>query len=328
LISKTKYPVDETTIRNMFHAAGIDGVIEVSPLGAGEFNAVFGIRTDRREYAVKIAPADHAPTLTYEKDMMAAELFWYKQLKEKTAIRLPVIYFEDFRRTVIPTDYFIMEKLPGKQMDQMAFSETEKAEAGNVLAQMAAQIHRIKNDKFGYVQNGLFDNWYKAIHSMVENLLFDAKQKRRRSPRGERLLRSIEIHKTLLEGVESRMVNFDLWAPNILCQRKADGSIEYAWLDPERTFWGDPIADLVALEFMNGLPDKKKTLAAYNAVAENPILATRDEQIRFAIAQGYLALIMEVEKYYRYSLFHFGWWRNRLASSLLYAKSWEVLNGA
>jgi aminoglycoside phosphotransferase (APT) family kinase protein len=325
MISKTKFSIDEATIKTLFHAAGIDGVTHVSPLGTGEYNSVFEVLTKEQEYVIKIAPAAGAPILTYEKDMMASELFWYEQLREHTDIRIPIIYDKDFSRALIPTEYFIMEKVRGKQMNEMDFTEAERTEADDTLAHMAAQIHRIKNERFGYIQNGLHDTWYSAICSMVENLILDSKKKNKRSPNGEKLLQFIHENKALLESVESRMVNFDLWAPNILCQRKDNGKIEYVWVDPERTFWGDPIADFVALDFVHGLSDKKKTLEAYNAVAEHPVFATMEEQTRFAIAQGYLAFIMEVEKYYRYSLFHFGWWRNRMVSSFLYKKAWEVL---
>ena len=318
MISKSKFKINETTIRTLFRAAGIDGAKEVYPLGAGEFSAVFGVSAQEREYVIKIAPNDDESVLTYEKGMMKAELFWYRQIRENTSIRVPEIFHEDFSRNLIPTDYFIMEKIPGKPMNQMDFTPAEKTEAVRTLARMAAEIHRIKNDRFGYLQNGLHDDWYQAIRSMVIHLLEDAGKKRKKSKNGEKLLLDIECHKDLLERVEARMVNFDLWAPNILCQRKENGKIDYAWIDPERTFWGDLIADFVALEFPSDLPDKKATLEAYNSSAETPVVLSKEEQIRYAIAQGYLALIMEVEKHYRYTPFHFGWWRNRIVSRLLF----------
>lgn len=66
-------------------------------------------------------------------------------------------------------------------------------------------------------------------------------------------------------------------------------------------------------------------LAAYNAAAKTPVTATREEQIRYAVGQGYLALIVEAEKYYRYTPHHFGWWRNVTAAFYLYADAFRVL---
>lgn len=74
------------------------------------------------------------------------------------------------------------------------------------------------------------------------------------------------------------MVNFDIWEPNILCTRTT-ASIDYAWIDPERSFWGDPIADFVCLEFLTPLKDKTVSLFAYNEVAQKPLSIGHEESI-------------------------------------------------
>ena len=324
MISRTKYHVDNATILRLLRSAGIEGVTDMEPLGAGEYNAVYCAKAGEREYVLKIAPSEKISVLTYEKNMMASEVFWYQQIRENTSVIVPKVYYEDYQKKIIPTGYFIMEKLQGQQMDQMEMSEEEKAEGNAQMARMLAQIHRIKNDKCGYIQNELYDNWYLAIRGMVSAVLKDGKKKGRGSSRGKKLLAFIDQYKEVLKQAECTMVNFDLWAPNIICRRE-NGEIKYAWIDPERSFWGDPIADFVCLEMMTPLDEKKKSLAAYNEVAEKPVIVTEAEKIRYAIALGYLALIMEVEKYYRYTPWHYGWWRNVGASSMLYKQAFQEL---
>lgn len=162
---------------------------------------------------------------------------------------------------------------------------------------------------------------------MVQAIIADAARQKRRSGRGERLLAAIERYRSVLEKAESTMVNFDIWAPNILCTRGTQG-IEYAWIDPERSFWGDPIADFVCLEFMTSLAKKKVSLAAYNAVTDRTITANQEETLRYAVAQGYLGLIMKVERYYRYTPHHFGWWRNALTARMLFKSAFGVLENS
>ena len=324
MISRTKYPIEEDGVRALLERAGIMGIRSVAPLGAGEYNAVFEGRTADRSYVIKIAPPASVPILTYEKEIMRAEVYWYRQMRENTDIRVPEVYYQDFERRKIPTDYFIMEKLPGRQMDQMDFSAGEKAEASAQTAKMAARLHQIRGERFGYIQNGLFDSWYEALRSMVSNVWEDGLQKGVRSRRGERLLREIDRNRSVLEQVECRMVNFDIWAPNILCSR-LNGRVQYAWIDPERSFWGDRISDFVCLEPAKPLAEKKKSLAAYNSVSEEPIRLMREEQIRCAVAQGYMGLIQEIEKLYRYTPRHFGWWRNVASSAMFYRLAFQVL---
>lgn len=324
MISRTKYKTDNATIEKLIVNAGIDGVTRIAPLGAGEYNAVYSVTAKGKEYALKISPADDDLVLTYENKMMLSEVFWYQQIQEHTDIAVPKIFYTDFDQTLIPADYFIMEKLPGEQMDKMGFSKSEKADSIAEIAKMAARIHTIKSDRFGYVQNELYDDWYQAIRAMVKHLLDDCAGKGKRSKRGERLLAYIDRYKSVLEKAECCMVNADLWAPNIICKRE-NGEIKYAWIDPERSFWGDRIVDFICLEMMMPLADKEITLSAYNSAADTPVTATEEETIRYAVAQGYLGLILDAEKYYRYSLFHFGWWRNVFIADLLFKSAFERL---
>lgn len=324
MVSKTKYPISTPDVQKIFRAAGFPDVRQIRPLGAGMYNAVYEVLTDKKSYVIKIAPPSGIPVMTYERGIMRAELYWYRQMREKTGIRVPEIYAQDFDHAIIPADYFIMEKLEGKQFDQMDFTPQEKAASSSQLAKMAAQIHRIRNDRFGYIQNELYTNWYQAIRTMVSNILQDAARLGKRVKRGERLLQSIDRYQSALEKAECCMVNFDIWAPNILCIR-GDQGIEYAWIDPERSFWGDRIADFVCLEMSKPLHEKKKSLAAYNRISDHPVTATREEEVRLAVAQGYLALIQEVEKYYRYTPRNQGWWLDVFSSRYFYAKAFGVL---
>ena len=325
MISRTKYKISPTAIAELFEAANIGGVTDIAPLGAGEYNAVFSAAAGGKEYAVKIAPAEDAVVLTYEKDMMRSELFWYQQMKEHSPIAVPQIYHADFDKKLIPTNYFIMEKLPGLPLGKMEFSETEKKDSAAEMARMAAQLHKIKNDRFGYIQNGLYDDWHQAIRAMVQMLLDDCAHRGQRSRHGEKLLSFIDKYRDVLAKAECSMVYFDIWPANIICSRES-GTIRYAWIDPERSFWGDRIADFVCLEMLTPLPDKKISLEAYNAAADQPVMATQEETIRYAVAQGYLGLIMEIEKYFRYSPVHFGWWRNVFVSGLLFKKAFGALD--
>lgn len=325
MISKSKYLIDNDTIKNIFNAAGIIDVALIEPLGAGEYNAVYQVTAKGKEYVLKIAPIDESRIMTYEKNLMASEIFWYNQMTEFTDITVPHIYFSDFSKKIITADYFIMDKMPGSQLDKAKLTLEEKHNTYSVLATMAAKIHSIKNYEFGYIQNGLHKDWYQAIAAMVKAAINDAQKKHKRSKRGERLLGYIEKHQTILKKVECAMVNFDIWAPNIICERLPEG-IKYGWIDPERSFWGDRIADFVCLEMSKPLEKKTQSLVSYNITAKNPLIVGVPEKIRYAIAQGYLGLIMEVERYFRYTPHHFGWWRNFFASAWLFKSCFNILN--
>ena len=318
--SSTKYKIDNETLLRLFARAGFSDIRNIKPLGAGEYNAVFSAEAGGKAYAIKIAPSSVVPTLTYENDMLATELEWYSRMAKNTDLRIPEIYYSDFSKEIIPANYFIMEKISGTPLFKVK-SKTEKQAGIIETVKMAAQIHNIKNDKFGYTQNGLHGNWYTAIRAMTENLLADSKRKGKKGGNIIKLLGYIDKYKTVLKKAECCMVNFDAWPTNFIAA--ADGGI--VWIDPERSFWGDRLADFNC--FMTGLPLKKKThmLDAYNSVAYEKIEITRETEVRHAVALAYLGLIMDVEKHYRYCLINRGWWRNVLGAWWMVGNAFKIL---
>jgi aminoglycoside phosphotransferase (APT) family kinase protein len=308
--SNTKYELDDKTIIRLFEKAGIKGASNIAHLGNGEFNSVYAADADGKPYALKIAPINNDGILSYEKNMMAQEVYYYTLMRDKAGIRVPEIYYSDCSCEILDTPFFIMERLEGTQIDQVELSEVQKKDADMRLCAMAAQLHSVKGEQFGYRQTGLHDNWHLALQAMVTSLLDDCGNLGRRSRRGSKLLHYINLNKAILEKVESRLINFDIWPANIMCQKKESG-VELAWIDPERCLWGDRIADFVCLDFDNmSLVGKSRMRELYNKAADQPVGSSREEEIRYALMLGYLGIIMEVEKYARYTYFHFGYWRN------------------
>lgn len=323
MVSKTKFVISDDKIKEIFHHFGIDNIKSISPLGDGEYNAVFEVKADK-SYVLKLAPDSSIPVLTYENKMMSSEVFWYEQIRIHTDIRVPDVYFSDFSRNIIPTEYFIMEKLDGEMRNTAKLGMDTVREN---TAIMLAQIHKIKNDRYGYIQNQLYDNWYDALCSMIQNLLDDAKRVGKRSKNGERLLKYAEKYKDILMRVECTMVNYDLWDGNVICCKDQNGKTEHCWIDPERSFWGDRIFDFICVDNnpVFRLKSKQKTIDIYNRTADNPIEINYENEIRYAFAQGLMGIIQEVEKYYRYTPHHFGWWRNVLSYTGIYKNAFKVL---
>lgn len=317
--SKTKNIVADETIRKCFVKAGFKNINNITALGAGMYNSVYSVSADGKEYAIKIAPPDDVEVMSYERGMMAAEVFWYKQMRDKTCIQVPNVLFYDDSKEIITSEYFIMEKIDGTQIDKMQLSNKEKADLNAEMAKLAAEMHKIKNDKFGYIQMGLFDNWYYAIRASVQALINDAEAKGKKTKRGKKLLSYIDKNKNILEKVDCCMVNYDIWASNILARRE-NGVLRFWWIDPERSFWGDRMADFVCLDVTKPLSKKDKVIEAYNTVSDEKIVATHELEIRYAILMAQMGLIQEVEKYYRYRPTMIGWWIDVIGSNFLFYK--------
>ncbi|MBN1776890.1 MAG: aminoglycoside phosphotransferase family protein [Clostridiales bacterium] len=316
--------MSEKEIKKLCRSAGFVKIENIHPLGAGEFNAVYAFDAGGEAYALKAAPAEATPVMTYEKNMMRSELFWYEQLRTHTDVGIPEIVYTDISRSLLPSDYFIMRRIPGKQMNETQFTPGEKEAAAALLPQIAAKMHRIEHNGFGYPQNRLFDTWVQALHAMAEAMVKDAEAVGQSCENGEKTLRYIRKHAAVLDRVPCRMVNFDLWEANIICERTPDG-FRHVMIDPERGYWGDPVMDFICFEFGKPLKEKKASLRIYNQLAEQPITIGRGKEIRFAFAQAYLGVIMEVERYYRYVPGDEGWTRNDRVCKLLFDGAFSCL---
>ncbi len=320
--SKTKYQATQEEIIALFKESGIQEITKIEPLGAGEFNAAYKVITPRKAYVLKIAPPDDAEVLTYEKKMMEAEVFWYGQMAEKTDIVIPKVYAFDFSHKIIGAHCFIMEFLEGEPLWAVSCDEEKRERIQAQKVNMLTKIHAIPGKKYGYLQVGPKDTWYEAIRSMAQNLVRDCEKLGKETPDGKHLIAMIDKHKDILEKVSCSMVNFDLWDSNVLYQ---NGSL--CWIDPERSFWGDHIADFITLGKGQKVPlyEKQKEIDIYNQTAGEPITCGREENIRYAIAVAYLALIEEVEKYVRYQPEEENYIRNTVDARDMYDMAWKIL---
>ena len=321
--SRSKTEVTFALASEMMKKAGLGTAVSAEPLGAGEFNTVLAVKThDGNAYALKVAPSADADVQLYEKGMMRSEVHFYSLMREHTDISVPDVLYADFSHELLPADWFVMTLIKGRHPS--GEKGEEAAALAEELARMAASMHKVKGEEFGYIQRGLRPSWHEAVRAMTEDLLRDAEKKGVRSRRGEKLLRLIDKHAGTLNKAECRMVNYDIWMPNIIVQETAEGK-KFWWIDPERSFWGDPVADFVCLEFFK--PFRKKTLSAraYNERADVPVTLSREEEIRWGVMMAYMGLLQEVEKHYRYTPLMFGWWRNVISSALVYRAGFKAL---
>jgi len=304
--SKTKFSIKYDIIVKIFEYAKLGKVLRAAPMSAGEFNAVYFIETDMKKYVLKIAPKSDTAILSFEKNMLPQEVAFYALIKKHTSMRVPKIYFLDFSKKLIDADYFIMEFVEGKMLQKACLNRTDKARVNELLMQFLAQLHSIKGNGFGYVQTGLCDTWHNALKNMIENLILDAKVFDKKLSDVYRLLDYVDKYKSVLENVPPCLVNFDLWNVNILyINNTFENDFSLTLIDPERCFFGDPLGDFVARKALKPLDEKYDLFNAYyKNFSKNQCSIsyglTNDEKIRYYIMHGYLSLIMQTEKTYRY----------------------------
>lgn len=321
--SKTKYFLNKSQIAEIFNVANLGMVTNVSELSAGEFNSAYCVTANGAKYVLKIAPKDNSNTLTYESDIIAREVEFYRLIADKTDVKTPKIYRYDDTLSIVPTKYFIMEMLDSKPLNTVKLNKPERIKVNELIGEMVAKLHTIKGNGFGYEQNGLSTNWYLALRSMVENLINDCARLNKKCKKGTKLLEFIDMSKGILEKVEPIYTHYDIWDGNIF-YKNTNGDIELTLIDTERGLWGDGIGDFVSIELMTAL-NKKKSVIGYNKIAENSISFTRDEMIRYYIMTAYLGLIVYTEKFARYKTWQSKYFINIVLSKILLTQAFKGL---
>lgn len=325
VISRTKFDISQEEICRIFQQAGMGEVRGIRVLGAGEFNSAFDVEAGEGRYVLKVAAKNEA-VQTYEQNMMVSELHWYQVMEAETDLRVPKVYFHDFSKRLIPTNYFIMEYIPGIQKDELQLTMQQQAKADAEVARMVSKLHRVRGEKFGYIQCGLYESWDQALEHIIGNLLRDARKAGQILPRAEKVVELIEKHREVLRKVPCRLISFDAWDSNFICISEDPEKPEFVWIDPERCLWGDPVMDFVTMDLSTWkLGEKTGVMKAYNEAAEFPVSASREEEIRYAFGLCYLAAIMDCEKHYRYTPELPTWHRCVAYSDMLYETGFAML---
>lgn len=312
--SRTKAHVTDEQILEMIKIAGLKDVTCYKELTGGEFNIAFKIFTKDKNYILKIAPKEGSTTLTYEQGIMDVELWAYKQLRERTNIIIPEIIYQG--HDVIGNHWFVMSELTNKLFCDSELTDEQRCQWYYEFGQALAQIHKIKNDKFGYMQVQLHDTWKDAYYDMIFSLIEDAQNQGNMLPDLPRILRFIRKWEGALDEVTTpRLVHYDLFTNNVF----ADKNGHFAGLiDTERCFFGDYYADFFAIDFLGYVKDNKDLVEGYNSAAEEKIEFTPNARARVALSRLMLGLLMFAEGTTRLALSDPQHWaRKHLASVII-----------
>jgi aminoglycoside phosphotransferase (APT) family kinase protein len=271
-------------------------LVAFEELHEGYFNAAARLELDDGlKCVLKAAPADEVRILRYEKNIMRAEVESMRLVAKRTTLPVAHILAYDTTRRLFPSDFFLMEFLPGTsfyqlrpQLDVMTQQQVERQ-----LGQIAHEINQICGESFGYWASPCASgtSWRACFVRMVQNVLQDGLDMQVDLERPyEEIMGLIERHLPALDAVTTpRLVHWDLWDGNIFVDPatlKVTGVIDF-----ERVLWADPL-----MEAFFGNPDPH---SAYVAGYGGPLFEDFEQVRRRVLYNAYLFLIMVIEAYFR-----------------------------
>lgn len=248
MISLSKNEQSESTIRAMvkkfFHPLEMKTYKELTE---GYFNMAYEIALDNGEKVIlKIAPSKDIRVMSYEKNIMYAEIETMKMVADYDNIPAPKMLGYDDSCTICNSPYFFMERLSGNSLDSVKSSLTNEQiiklyiESGKINK----EINSILCPCFGYPGQPEYQgtNWYSVFRKMLGGGIHDAIQGNVDLQIPIDLLwHYLERDKKIFEEVtEPRLVHWDCWDGNIFVKNDNITGI----IDWERSLWADNLLEV------------------------------------------------------------------------------------
>ena len=294
-ISKT--PVSFATARRIA-ADAFDGaeLAVCEELTDGWFNAAYALTlADDRKAVLKVAPLPQVEVLTYERDILRAEVAALDLVRQHTEAPVPEVLWFDDSGNHVPSPLFVMSFVPGESLDKLretldpGLLDAVDAELGRHLR----AINSIRGERFGLLSPSASRHatWRDAFTWLWSALLEDGERKDVVLPHSYDELRSafVSAAPACDEITQPQFVYWDLWDGNVLVDPQT-GELQ-GMLDLERALWGDPLMETQLAPY--------ERRAAFVATYQPSALDTPSGQLRRAAYDLYLHLVMSIEGAYR-----------------------------
>jgi aminoglycoside phosphotransferase (APT) family kinase protein len=273
------------------HLPGPVEVIGHEEFKDGFFNAAHALEfADGRHVVVKVAPDKDLKLLRYEVDLMATEIECFER-GLAAGVPMPALHYGDPEGGVMIIDRLKGTVLP-KARDEI--SKEDILVVRREIGALSARFATVTGERFGYPRKDgrtVADTWSESFLAMIADVLADIEEHGSPLPRpAEDIAKLVAAERDLLdEVIRPALVHFDLWDGNVFVERVESGWRVEAFIDGERAFYGDPIAEIVSLAFG---PDEE-TAAAVDGFLGREL--TAGEERRLALYRIYLMLILIAE---------------------------------
>ncbi|MFB9907676.1 phosphotransferase family protein [Allokutzneria oryzae] len=253
----------------------------------GFYNSVYRlVMVDGARLVLKVEPPASAPRMSYEIALLVTEELFYR-VAETGGVPVPHVRHGG-------EGYLLVEEVPGITWHSLRekIGPEDQARLRAELGRVVADLHRLTGRRFGYPQRGLANSWRDAFLGMLDSALADAARFGVEVPeiRG-RVAAKADV---LDEVVTPALVHFDLWPGNVLIDSSRGTPQISALIDGERSFWGDPLADMASLALFGDIERDEAFLTGYRQ-AGGVLVFDESTRTRIALYRVYLYLIMLVE---------------------------------
>jgi len=244
---------DTDTLRAFLDAHGLRPT-GFERIATGKFNDSYVVALrDGRQVVLRIAPADDAGFLFYERGMMAQEPGLHRLLRERTSLPVAEILVHDPSRNTIDRDFLVMERLPGRALSEASLPGAAVDRAMEHTGRLLREVHDACRDaRYGYLGEhhpmDPAESWADAFRTMWGLLVDDIRAcGAYDAAEAKAVTEALAPHLHLFDReVPSCLLHMDIWAQNILVD---GGGTVTGLVDWDRALWGDVEIEFAVLDY-------------------------------------------------------------------------------
>lgn len=217
-------------------------VSEVNKIGSGASANIYKIKADKE-------PFTFAVKFSRYPDLLLKEYETIKFISERVDCKLPKLYkfVKEENFAVLVMEYLNGVSAIGKNLR----FKCGKSKLADEIVDNLLKIHSIHNDKFGPVNNAVYDTWfdyYSEFASEIYSFTLECMENKRVP---DIVFKAVEssyknLAKIVVEtGEKPTLIHGDYWTPNLLVDTK---SMSLAGVvDPFNVMWTEPEYELFTL---------------------------------------------------------------------------------
>ena len=241
---------DSTIISVIKNNSDIE-IASIKYIGGGSFGRVYKC-TDKnsKPYAFKVFITP---------DMAEKEAFALRNLAQCNSIKIPEVYFVTADREKSPFDCMLFEFIDGTNafFNPALFlaSKKKRQEFADIVVDAQISIHSIKSNKFGPIENPIYDTWMDFYKPFAQKIYNDAIEKNKEGKFDKYILDTMheawkEFDSIFTDEVsEASLIHGDLNVMNIMVNKNLK---PVAFIDQLNSMYADREYDLFQLMNLTG----------------------------------------------------------------------------
>lgn len=217
-------------------------LLNIECIGSGASGAVFKAELENEPYRVAVKCSKYPELLQKEYDQI-------QFISDRVECKLPKLY--SIGNDNNGNSFMVMEYFDGIGGDKIKNFFKASRVLPNQIVDNLLKIHSVHNDKFGPIDNAVYDTWYDYYSELAKEIYDFAVYSYENGKIRKKVMEAVELSYSRLDEILQddagipTLIHGDYWQPNFVVNPKTYELVGV--IDPFNIMWAEPEYELFAL---------------------------------------------------------------------------------